>query len=59
MGMDQIIIFAHAQLGPPYIILVGLNIFLHNRTFAIEGPVKGFKMNLFASLAPDALGQPE
>lgn len=59
VGMDQIILLAHPQLRPPDVIPVGLDIFLHNRTFTVHRPVKRFKDNLFASLVPNPLGQPE
>ncbi|MNC30224.1 hypothetical protein D3C75_785010 [compost metagenome] len=59
MCMDQIILLVHPQLRPPDIIAVGLNIFLHNRTISVQCPVKCIKDNLFASLAPNPLGQPE
>ncbi|MNI48565.1 hypothetical protein D3C73_1031330 [compost metagenome] len=59
MGMNQIIPLVHPQLRPPDIIAVGLDIFLHNRTFAVLCPVERLKDNLFASLPTNPLGQPE
>ncbi|MNC23406.1 hypothetical protein D3C75_714330 [compost metagenome] len=57
--MDQVIRALQAQLGPPYVVLIGLNIFIDNRVAGILLPVKGVKRHILGPLAAYALGQGE
>ncbi|MNJ02037.1 hypothetical protein D3C73_1618490 [compost metagenome] len=59
MGVDQVVGAFETKLGPPYVVLIGLDIFINDRIAGILLPVKGMELHILRTLAAYALGQGE